>query len=167
MANAGYIIIKDGDKGRRATYREFYGSLDKGAARPTFCYPKRINDLKETIEKTERALEFGQIPKDREMETKVDLRKKQQRLDKINEEGSAARQLFNENKDNWLKRRDTLKEEISASIPTREEVKKKRVNPFTTLQNEKSGLEDKKKEFIVLSRLAGEESNVSFLQKDS
>ena len=63
-SSAGYIIIKNGEKSRRATYREFYGSLDKGAAKPTFCYPKRIETLKEDIAKVERALEFGQIPKD-------------------------------------------------------------------------------------------------------
>jgi chromosome segregation ATPase len=165
-STAGYIIVKNGDKSRRSTYREFYGSLDKGAAKPAFCYPKRIETLKEDIAKTERALEFGQIPKDREMETKVELRKKQERLDKIGEEGSAARKLFEENKDNWMKRRESLKEEISESIPSREAVQKRIVNPHTTLQKEKGGLEDKKKEFIILSRLAGEESNVSFLQRD-
>lgn len=165
-ANSGYIIVKGESGGKRATYRDFYGSLDKGAAKPSFCYPKRIEALKEDISKMERALDFGQIPKEREMETKVTLRTKQARLDKINEEGSAARTLFEENKDGWMKRRESLREEISESIPTREAVSKRMVNPHSTLQKEKGGLEAKKKEFIVLSRLAGEESNISYLQKD-
>jgi hypothetical protein len=166
MANAGFIIVKDGDKGRRSTYRDFYGPLDKGSAKPSFCYPKRKEALQEEVEKMQKAIENGYIAKEREMEAKVTLRTKKDRLDKINEQESAARKLYEENKDSWNKRRTTLAEEISESTPKLSDVKKRRVNPFTTLKKEKSGLEDKKLEYMVISRLAGEESNISFLQRD-
>lgn len=166
MANTGYIVIKDGDKGRRCSYREFYGELDKGSNKPSFCYPKRKEALKEEIDRMERALDSGYIGKDREMQIKQDLQKRKERIEKINEQEEKAKKLFNENKDAWMKRREALAEEITGSMPSRDNVKKKTINPFSTLKKEKGGLEEKKREYIVLSRLAEEESNVSFLQKD-
>jgi hypothetical protein len=163
---AGYIIVKDGDKGRRASFRDFYGPLDKGAAKPSFCYPMRKEALKEDIKKMEKALENGYIAPERKMEAQINLKTKKERLDKLNDQESAARKLFEENKDKWMERRTALAGEISESMPSRESVRKRIVNPHSVLKKEKGGLEDKKKEFIILSRLAEEESNVSFLQKD-
>jgi hypothetical protein len=94
------------------------------------------------------------------------VKEKKDRLDAINSQESAARKLFEENKDKWMERRTSLAEEISAATPSRKDVEKRRVNPFTTLKKEKGGLEDKKREYIVISRLADMESNVSFLQRD-
>jgi hypothetical protein len=167
MGTAGYIIIKDGDKGKRATYRDFYGPLDKGSAKPSFCYPKRKEALEEEVQAMKKSLDGGYVSSEKIMEYKAKMRTKSDRLDKINEQESAARKMFEENKDNWLKRRGTLAEEITAATPSRNDVSKRRVNPFTTLKKEKSGLVEKKREFVVLSRLAGEESNISFLQRDT
>ena len=169
MAHSGFIIIKkDGDeKGHRATYRDFYGPLDKGSAKPSFCYPRRKEALQEEVDKMQKAIDNGYISKEREMESKIQLRTKKKRLDDINAQESAAKKLFEENKDSWMKRRDALAEEITAATPTMADVKKRRVNPFTTLKKEKGGLEEKKREYIVLSRLAGEESNISFLQRET
>lgn len=166
MAYSGYIVIKDGDKGRRANFREFYGPMDKGAARPSFCYPKRREALEETVKSMERAIASGYVTEDKRMGLEVELRKRKEHLDKLNEQESAARKLFEENKDKWLERRTKLAEEITAATPTRSEKQKKIVNPHRVLQKEKGGLQDMKTEYIVLSRLAGEESNTSFLQKD-
>jgi len=167
MANAGFIIIKgEGDKNKRATYKDFYGPLDKGSAKPSFGYPKRKEALKEEVEKMERVLDSGHIAKEHEMEARITLKTKKERLKAIDAQEGEASKLFNDNKDAWMKRRDALAEEIRESMPTQESVRKRKVNPFKVLQKEKSGLEDKKKEFIVLSRLAGEDSNVSFLQKE-
>jgi len=164
--NQGYIIIKDGEKNRRSTYRDFFGPLDKGSAKPSFCYPKRKEALKEEVAKMERVLDSGHIAKEHEMEARVTLKTKKDRLKEIESQEGAAAKLFKENKDSWLKRRDELKTEISESMPRETDVKRRRVNPHKVLKMEKEGLEDKKKEFIVLSRLAGEDSNLSFLQKE-
>jgi gas vesicle protein len=166
VANAGFIVIKDGEKNRRSTFRDFYGPLDKGSAKPSFCYPKRKEALKEEVEKMERVLDSGHIAKEHEMEARVTLKTKKDRLKAIDSQEGEARKLFNENKDKWMERRTTLAEEIRETMPTEENVRKRRVNPHKVLVTEKSGLEDKKKEFIVLSRLAGEDSNVRFLQKE-
>ena len=167
MAHEGYIMVKNGEKSRRATYRDFYGELDKGAAKPSFCYPGRKTELEDEIGSMKRAIENGHVSPDKKMSVEVDLRKREERLDKLNGQESAARTLFNENKDKWLERRTTLAEEIAEATPTRADKKKGIVNPHRVLMAEKGGLQDKKTEFIVLSRLAGEESNVGFLQKDS
>lgn len=166
MANSGFIIVKDGDKGRRATYKDFFGPLDKGAARPSFCYPKRKEDLAEEIKSMERAIDSGYVSPDKKMAVQIDLKTRKKRLDDLNQQESDARKLFNENKDKWLERRSALAEEIAAATPTRSEKKKKVVNPHRVLMQEKNGLGEKKKEYIIISRLAGEESNTAFLQRD-
>lgn len=167
MANPAYIIVKDGEKGRRVSYKDFYGPLDKGAARPSFCYPKRKEELVEEIKSMKRAIDHGHVSPDKKMAVEMDLKKREERLDKLNEQETAARKLFNENKDKWLERRTSLAEEITAKTPTRADRKKRIVNPHRVLQEEKQGgLQEKKTEYIVLSRLAGEESNVSYLTRD-
>ena len=164
-ANDSHIIIKGkGDKPYH--YRQFYGQLDKGAAKPSFCYPSRKQDLKEEIDKAQKVLDNGYISKDKEMDFRIALNAKKKRMDEINAQEADAKKLFEENKDGLMKRRNDLKREIAASMPSRDAVKRKLVNPHTTLKKEKSGLEDKKREFIILSRLAGEESNISFLQAE-
>jgi hypothetical protein len=159
MPYAGHIIVKDGDKNRKMTYREFYGPLDKGSAKPSFCYPKRKEALVEEVAKMERVLDSGHIAKEHEMEARVTLKTKKDRLKAIDAQEGEAKKLFKDNKDAWMKRRDE-------SMPTQEAARKRKVNPHKVLKDEKSGLEDKKKEFIVLSRLAGEDSNVAFLQRE-
>ena len=167
MANASYIIIKgEGDKNRRVTYKDFFGPLDKGSAKPSFCYPKRKEALKEEVQKMEKVLDSGHIAKEHEMEARVTLKTKKDRLKAIDAQEGEAKKLFTDNKDAWMKRREALAEEITAAMPTQDAVRKRKVNPHRVLQTEKSGLEDKKKEYIVLSRLAGEESNVQFLQRE-
>ncbi len=167
-ANSGYIIIKDKDnRDCKKNYKElFFGPLDKGSAKPSFCYPLRKEALKEDIKKMERALESGYVPKDREMESRVNLKTKKDRLDAINSQEAEAKKLFRENKDAFIKRRTELAEEIRAAMPSRTDVRKRIVNPHSVLKKEKSGLEEKKREFVVLSRLAEEESNLTFLQRD-
>lgn len=167
MPNPGFIIVKDGDKSRRARYTDFYGALDKGAAKPSFCYPSRKRRLEEEIKKRKNSLSSGYVPKEREMESKLALKERENRLSQINQQEADAKKLFEDNKDGWMKRREMLAEEIAGETPSRESVKKRLINPHTTLRKEKNGgLEVKKKEYIILSRLAGEESNVTFLQKD-
>jgi hypothetical protein len=166
MANPGYIIINDGEKKSRATYKNFYGPLDKGSAKPSFCYPKRKEALKEEVLKMERVLDSGHIAKEHEMEARITLKTKKDRLKAIESQEGEAVKLFNDNKDNWMKRRESLAEEIRETMPTQEASRKRKVNPHKVLKDEKSGLEDKKKEYIILSRLAGEDSNTSFLQKE-
>ncbi len=163
--SAGHIIVKNGVD-RPDSYRDFYGPLDKGSAKPSFCYPKRKENLQEEVEKTRKALENGYIAKEREMEAKVRLKEKQKRLDAINTQEADAKKIFEANPDFFIKRRAELAKDIRAAMPTKTDVNKRRVNPFKVLQNEKSGLEEKKREYVVLSRLAGEESNTSFLQRE-
>lgn len=165
MAHPGHIIVKDSDNGK-LDYRRFYGPLDKGAARPSFCYPKRKDELAEEVRSMERAMASGYVAPDKKMSLEIDLNKRKERLDKLNEQEDKARKIFEADKDEWMNRRKELAKEITAETPTRDDVTKRKVNPHRTLQKEKGGLQDKKTEYIVISRLAGEESNVSYLRKD-
>ena len=56
MANAGFYFIVKGEDGRerRASYRDFYGPMDKGSAKPSFCYFQHKQDMIEDIQKMEK-----------------------------------------------------------------------------------------------------------------
>jgi hypothetical protein len=66
-----------------------------------------------------------------------------------------------------MNRRTELAEEISQGIPTEKEVKRRHVNPHRNLERDLKGLKAKKLEYVILSSLAGEETNTSFLQKEA
>ena len=119
----------------------------------------------------QRVLDQGHITADRRMDFENKLKQHQARLDALRENKDNAAKIINEDPDAWAKRRKELAEEISNSMPSRKDVNKKRVNPFRNLKKEKSGLEAKKKEYIIISKAmqaAGHDvdSNISFLEKD-
>jgi len=168
MSNASYIIIKgDGDKVKKQGFRAFYGSEDKGSAKPSFCYPKLKEELKEDIKHLESAMKSGLIAETRRLTTQIEIKQKKERLDKINAQEADAHQLFKENKDACMKRRQELAEEIANRLPTYKDVERHRVNPHRVAREEKQGGFGKVKlEYQVLSHLADEDSNTKFLQKD-
>jgi len=166
-ANSGYIIVKSEGKDKKMTYKDFYGPLDKGSARPSFCYPKHKEALQDEVKSMEYALASGYVTPDKKLTLEIDMKKRKERLDKIGEQEMNAKRLFKEHKDKWMERRTALAEEIAARTPTRSEKAKRVVNPHRILQEEKQkGLQEKKTEYIVLSRLAEEESNIGFLTRD-
>lgn len=170
MANAGYILIKsatEGDKAKKEGFRAFYGPLDKGSSKPSFCYPAQKEALREEIRGMENAIKDGFVAETRVLKVKADLKQKKERLDKINSQEADAFKLFKENKDACMKRRGELAETIAQGIPTSRDVEKRRVNPHRVAETEKKkGLGKLKLEYQVLSHLAEEESNTKFLQKD-
>jgi hypothetical protein len=169
LANAGYIIVKGGDarkKEDRRDYKQFYGPLDKGSNKPTFCYPQRKQNLEEEVNSMQKAVDMGVVTANMRLQFEASLKQKKDRLEAIKENDENAKKLFEKDKDQWVTRRKELAEEISNGMPSRKDVKDRRVNPHRVLKDEKGGLGEKKKEFIVLSRLMDAESNVSFLQRD-
>lgn len=170
-ANSGYIIVKgggaDNQKEKPQGIRAFYGPLDKGSAKPSFCYPAQKEALREEIRWMEKELKDGNVSETRVLKVKADLKQKQTRYDKICEQEADANKLFKENKDSCIKRRDELKEIISAGMPSIKDVEKKRVNPHKIVEDEKKkGLGKIKTEYQILSHLADAESNTKFLQRD-
>ncbi len=171
MASPGYIIIKgsgDGEKSKPQGIKAFYGPLDKGSAKPSFCYPAQKEALREEVRQMEKALSDGYVAETRVLKVKQDLKVRKERLDKLNEQEANANKLFKENKDACMKRRDELKEIISQGLPTTKDVEKRRVNPHRLFEQEKKkGFGQLKTEFQILSHLADEESNVRHLQRDT
>jgi len=148
-------------------YRIFYGPHDKGAAKPAFCYPQRIQTLQEEVRSMERNLDMGFVSPERKMAYEARLRERKTRLDGINKATEDANKIIEENKDFWAGRRKELGREIRSAMPSRKDVEKRRVNPYRVSKMEKEGgLGEMKREFIVISRLLKEESNISFLQRD-
>jgi hypothetical protein len=165
----GLTIIIKGKNGndRRATYKDFYGPLDKGSAKPSFCYPRLKDNLKEEVASMRRALDNGFVEKSKELQVKMDLNTKEKRLSDIDAQESEAKKLFAEGKDAWMKRREEIAEKISAAMPSYTDVQRKRVNPYRINDTEKNkGLGDLKREYQILSHLADEDSNTSVLQRD-
>ena len=182
MANEGHILIKKSgaevapQKGRYGT-SQFYKELDKGSSKPAFCYPRRTQVLKEELHTMEKNLDMGHITPERKMAYAQKMKQLKNRVDEIDESFANAKNIIESNKDGWKSRRDNLAEKISEMTPTRDDVAKRRVNPFAVLRREKQGekgskpLEKMKREYTVISRAfqaAGEheEANHSFLQKD-
>lgn len=157
------IIVK---KGRPKDFRKFFGPLDKGANKPSFCYPGRIERLREEVSNMEKALDNKHVPPDHEQVFRQRFKTRKERLDKIMEHSKEAKAHFNEDPDYWKGRFTELKEEIRKTMPSRKDVKEKRVNPHSVLKQEKSGFEEKKREFMVLGKLLEEETNISHLQRN-
>jgi len=147
-------------------YKIFWGKDDKGAAKPAFCYERRCQELKEEVDKMEKNLAMGYISAERKMAYEQRLRQRKERLDSIMANTERAKKIVEKDKDWWAKRRDELAKDISDSMPSRKDVQKRRVNPHRIAKMEKGGLGQKKLEYVVISRLLGEESNTSFLQRD-
>ena len=147
-------------------YRVFWGPHDKGAAKPAFCYPQRLQNLTEEVRSMERSLSMGYISAERKMAYEARLKERKDRLDSINEHTERVHNIINADKDHWVKRRIELGMEIKGAMPSKKDVEKHRVNPYRVAKMEKEGLGEKKKEYIVISRALGEESNTSFLQRD-
>jgi len=169
LSTASYIIIKgDGDKVQKSGIKSFYGPLDKGSAKPSFCYPAQKEALREEVRQMEKSLNDGYVAPTRVLKVKQDLKVRKERLDKLNEQEANANKLFKDNKDACMKRRDELKEIIAQGLPTTKDVEKRRVNPRRLFEQEKAkGFGQLKKEFQILSHLADEESNTKYLQRDT
>ena len=152
-------------------YKMFWGPEDKGAAKPAFCYPQRVEALEDEVRSMERSLEMGYITAERKMTYAARLEKAKGRLDAINENTERVQNIIAQDPDRWNKRRKELAQDIKRGTPSRSDVKKRHVNPFTVAKIEKGvggkpGLGALKREYIVISRALGEESNTSFLQRD-
>jgi hypothetical protein len=167
MANEGHIIVKNKrPDGRKINISRFFRPIDKGSAKPAFCYPHRRASLQDEVNRMEKILEGGHISSDRKMAFEIKLNERKERLDKINASFDGAEKVISEDKDAWAKYRQDLAKEISEGMPSRQDERERRVNPHRVLKNEKRGLENKKRQYIIISRAMGEESNVSFLQKE-
>jgi hypothetical protein len=158
--------VKPPDPENEKDYRNWWGPHDKGAAKPAFCYQRRVDNLREEVRSMERNLDMGYVSAERKMAYETRLKERKTRLDSIDAETSRVRKSLGKNKDYWVERRKELGEQIASAMPSRNDVEKRRVNPYKVAKMEKEGLGDMKKEYIVISRALGEESNISFLERD-
>ena len=174
-ANDGHILVKK--SGGRYGTSQFFKPVDKGSARPAFCYPKRAENLKEDLRKMEKTLEMGYVTPERKMAFELKTKEVRNRVAQIDESFDNAKKIIETSKDGWKTRLDNLGEEISKMTPTRKDVKDRRVNPHTVLRREKKGdkgsrpLEHIKRDYTIIARAlqaSGEdvESDHSYLQKD-
>ena len=182
MANEGHIIVKSGSEkpkqnsGRWGT-RQFFRDVDKGSSKPAFCYPRRTEGLKEELSQMKRNIKEHRVDPERAMGYELKAKKIEERVELINESFENAKAIIDKAPDSWKTRRDTLATEIAERSPTREDKRKRRVNPHGVLRDEKVGsagkrpLEELKREYTIISRAFQargdyEESNHSFLEKD-
>lgn len=175
MANDTHIIVKK--SGGRYSTKQFFRPVDKGSSKPAFCYPRRADALKEEHASMKRNLDRDMVSPERRMVYEQKMKQLGDRVREIDESFDGAKKIIEKDKDAWKTRRDNLAAKIRDKIPTRDDVRKKKVNPHAVLRREKQGengeasLENMKREYTIISRgfqAAGEweESNHSFLQKD-
>jgi hypothetical protein len=154
--------------------RQFFTAVDEGSSKPSFCYPSKRQMFSEEVESLQKAVDGGFIEESRKMEAQHRLNQRRARLDEIEKCRENAVKIINKDVDGWKKEYSRLAEEISNGMPTRKDVKDKRVNPFSNLKREKQGgLESAKRDYQIIGRALTEatgehhETNVGFLQKDS
>jgi hypothetical protein len=175
LANETHVIIKR-NPGRFST-AQFFKPIDKGSAKPAFCYPRRADALKEDLNSMKRNLKRDMVSPERRMAYEQRIKQLEDKVAKIDESFEGAKEIIEKNKDAWKTRRDNLAAKIAEQTPTRDAVAKRRVNPHAVLRREKQGekndapLEQVKRDYTIISRAfqaAGdyEEANHSFLQRD-
>ena len=176
MANEGHIIVPKKSGGRYST-TQFFREVDKGSSKPAMCYPRRAEALKEEHASMKRNLDRNMVSPERKMVYEQKMNQLGKRVEEIDKSFGGAKEIIDKDKDAWETRRNNLATKISEQMPTRDDERKRKVNPHAVLRREKQGergeqpLEATKREFTIISRAfqaAGDyrESNHSFLQKD-
>lgn len=171
------IIVKDGPKRRIDDFRRDH---DKGSARPAFCYPRNIEDLKSEVNRAEKFLASNpEITPERKSALITQTKMKKDRLESIEAQVKEVKKEFNKDTKYWEERRKELAEKIQSNTPSRTDVKEKRVSPWAVNKMEKGlkgkiglstgesmTLEEIKKEYQGISRMMDEESNVGYIQRN-
>jgi hypothetical protein len=179
MANEGHIIVKNSDKRTQGRWgmNQFFNPVDKGSAKPAFCYPRRTEGLREELHTMRNNLDSGKVDPERKMAYELKAKQIEERMVDIDNSFKTAKTIIDKDPDAWKSRRDNLAKEIADRTPSRDDVRKRRVNPHGILRQEKQGdgdkkpLEGLKREYTIISRAFQargdyEEANHSFLQKD-
>ena len=180
MANEGHIIVKNNDRrtnaGRYST-KQFFGGLDKGSAKPAFCYPRRAEAKREELATMEKNVNKNMISPDRRMIYEQNMKKLADRVAEIDGSFEGAKKIIEKDKDAWATRRANLAAKIAEGTPTRKQERDRSINPHAVLRREKIGekgeapLEQMKRDYTIISRAMQasgdyEEANHSFLKKD-
>ena len=165
MAHEGHIIIKKGSG--KTDINRFYSNFDRHDSKPACCYPKRRDDFAATVRRMERNLEKGMVPGDAIDGYTQKLKKHKDRLTQIDDSRVRADDIVKKDRDVLTKRYEELAEYITANtIPREIENDIRRVNPHTNLKKEMAGLGKFRKEYTILGRVLGLESNTDFLKRD-
>lgn len=109
---------------------QFFGDVDRQGKKdgeaitseyPAFYFPIQLDELRETVEKTERNLKLGLVPASEREYAEADLRRSKERLKKIQN----SMPKFNaKEKDALAKVRSDLGDQIGDSMFTRTEMRK-------------------------------------------
>ena len=173
MAHEGHVIIKkSGLDGRKINPARFFRPIDKGSNKPAFCYPRHRDALKEEVDSMQRKLDGGYVDSERRMVFEYQLDKKKKRLSEIQDSFDNRDSIINENKDDWVKYRQALAEEIAGRTPTKQDERQGRINPHRRLKDEKYGIDGKpsldglKRQYQIVSKALDMESNTGFLQRE-
>ena len=157
--------------------KQFFRPVDKGSSKPAFCYPRRADALKEEHASMKRNLNRDMVSPERRMIYEQKMNQLGKRVEEIDASFKGASDIIKKDKDGWKSRRDDLAAKIRDKTPTRDDVRKRKVNPHAVLRREKIGengdpsLEEMKRDYTTISKAfqaygEWEEANHSFLQKD-
>lgn len=169
MAHEGHIIVK---KDKPVDYRNFYGRMDRNqkgevvSNRPTFAYPTRVRDLEEEVASMKRVLDGNMVSSDRRMEFELRYKELKKKVDGIRGDEAAAMKHLEDNKDAYYSRFKELQEIIKNGMPTKKDIKERRISPHRVLREEKGGFGALKKEYQILAAMFGEETDTTTLQRE-
>ena len=150
-------------KGENRNWKDFFGPVSKGSAKPAFTSPSRVDGIKAERDHLKKQLDSGLIHPSRRMEIEERLTHYNERVDKFRDEKDAAKELYMQDRDHWDTREKDLRKEIEDSIPPAKMIEKKKVNPHVIFKAEQGGLKEKKLEWQTIRSLQEEDTDLTYL----
>ena len=158
----------------------FHKKLDRDKSgnwvnRPAWQQKKQVEDLKESVEMKEKALDLGYVTPENKERLRVGLKQDREKLNQIEESAQLSKEVIESDKEYWTKRYNELGKKISENMPTRDEQNAgvRKINPHRIaemenkpLVGEKLTFKEMKNEWLTIGRALGEYPNISHLERD-
>ena len=160
------IIVKNKEDIRKQGRYAFFAPCDKGSAKPSFCSPRHLEELKARRDSIKRTIEAGFVQSPQRMNTlKADYKKMDERASMIEENAIRAKKIYQEDQPYYDARRKELAKIITAKTPSKRAKKAGEVSAYRVIEQENAGFADEKLEYQVLQSLADENPDIAPLEK--
>ena len=171
MSTGLQILEKEGKKSKK-NLAHYFNPIDKGSSKPAWYYSAQIDEEKEWIRRAERELKEQTIPMEKIAELKVQLKVRKDKYEEIMKSKDASEKLVNTDKDKAFKRHTELEEIIKESMFTRDEMHYRdkhgrRHRTVDPREEAERGIHRNHliKEYTILGRLLGENTNIEALRR--
>jgi len=106
----------------KANVAHFFKPVDKGSAMPSWYNQTHLEELEERVKSKERQLKNDLVPQDKIMRVKTELTAERTRLNEIKSAQTSVQNMVQKDPGKYAKRLEELREEISESYYTRDQM---------------------------------------------